>query len=55
MNSEAYDEGYQAYINGLESYQNPYWAGDNMDEPEERWYDWYRGWDDAYLQFNRSG
>jgi hypothetical protein len=55
MNSDAYDKGYEAYIAGLDYHQNPYWCGYAIDAPEERWCDWYRGWDDAYLQFNRAG
>jgi hypothetical protein len=56
MNSEAYNEGYEGYIAGLNYDDNPY---DNechpFAAPSKEWCDWYRGWDDAYLQFGRSG
>lgn len=55
METEAYDDGYQAYINGSEEINNPYNWTDGHDMHPDEYYEWYNGWNAAYLQFNRSG
>jgi ribosome modulation factor len=53
--TEAYDDGYQAYIEGAEHLANPYNWTDGHDMHPDEYFEWGSGWRDAYLQFNRAG
>jgi hypothetical protein len=55
MQTEPYDDGYEAYILGISSHDNPYNWLDGHDMAPDEYYEWGNGWHAAYLQFNRTG
>ncbi len=52
--SEAYNEGWDAYINGFTSEANPYPMGTHERDSSDHvlWEDWEKGWGDAWEWWN---
>lgn len=49
-----FHEGWYDYYKGLEYKDNPYTCV-IFGHPPDEWFDWYEGYDAAYLQDNRTG
>jgi ribosome modulation factor len=52
--SEAYDEGYEAFIAGESFFSCPYNYVDGHDMHPQEYYDWYRGWHTGADKFGDS-